>query len=123
MRDRHLASTKEAIPVALEYLYGGSNIVQRDDPIEDQIIEARTSPYLESESSDSLNETAEKYEYEELFDKTSVDVRKKEYPYSVYKNIQEPMLKLAQPETPGLIFLNTISINLLIYLKAQFYLA
>ena len=105
LRDRHLASTKEAIPVALEYLYGGSNIVQRDDPIEDQIIEARTSPYLESESSDSLNETAEKYEYEELFDKTSVDVRKKEYPYSVYKNIQEPMLKLAQPETTGLIVL------------------
>ena len=95
LRDRHLASTKEAIPVALEYLYGGSNIVQRDDPMEDEIIEAQTSPYLESEIKDI--ETTEKYDYEELFDKSNVDVRRKEYPYSVYKNIQEPLLKLPQP--------------------------
>ncbi len=83
--------------MALEYLYGGSNIVQRDDPTEDQIIEAQTSPYLESK-----DDTTETYEYEELFDKTNVDVRRKEYPYSVYKNIQEPLLKLPQPEKTGL---------------------
>ena len=108
LRDRHLASTKEAIPVALEYLYGGSNIVQRDDPMEDEIIEAQTSPYLESEIKDS--ETTEKYDYEELFDKSNVDVRRKEYPYSVYKNIQEPLLKLPQPEKTGLFLIKVPSI-------------
>lgn len=35
LQERHLSSTKEAIPVALEYLYGGSNVVQRSDKQEE----------------------------------------------------------------------------------------
>ena len=54
-----------------------------------------------TENKDGTEKTTEKYDYDELFEKSGTEVRKSEYPYSVYKDVNEPLPKLEDTQNSG----------------------
>merc|ERR1711970_622001 len=93
LRERQQSATSPSIPIALEYLYGGSNVVQRENySTEEETIEAETVPF-----SDDI----ELSHFDQDIDQNIMEQRGQQYPYSVYQNLQDPMLstKLSQLES------------------------
>jgi len=93
LRERQQSATTPSIPIALEYLYGGSNVVQRENySTEEETIEAETVPFTDD---------IELSHFDPDIDQNIMEQRGQQYPYSVYQNLHDPMLstKLSQLES------------------------
>jgi len=96
LKVRQQAATSPSVPIALEYLYGGSNVVQREDySNKEETIEAEIVPFTEETEFSHLDS------YVNEIDENIEQQKGKQYPYSVYQNLNDTMIppKLSQIES------------------------